>query len=154
MKRKTVVNSIPLQMHWQSSQQQSSQKHIWMESSTRNQGHWLAKGYTVYNSAEKIYQLVKAKNKLKMWGKMNIGKVQSNKKENLIEKPNFTIGSWFWHTMPIVMKQNPLRFGISTTCIAKFLYFLYSRIKLNFIPSLFTSQKVNWNWTQYGYIYY
>ena len=43
---------IPLWRHWLLSQQQSSQKHILTVSLTRNQGHWPAMGYIVYNSGQ------------------------------------------------------------------------------------------------------
>lgn len=55
---------------------------------------------------------------------------------NLIKEPNFTIISRLRYTMSIIVKQNPLRFGISSASSTKFFNFIQGRIKLTFIPRL------------------
>lgn len=55
---------------------------------------------------------------------------------NLVKNPNFTISSWFWYSMTIIVKKNPLRFSMLATGITKFLDFFHGGIKLNLIPGL------------------
>lgn len=96
---------IPLGKNLQSSRQQNNQKHRLMGFLAMNPGRLLARVYIAYNSTqEKDIPLKQFKKCCKLAIQHNGREEGKRDVQDLIKEPNFTISSWFWNSMSIVMK--------------------------------------------------